>query len=384
MNDSEVYCNVFYSAQGAGDSEGQPPKLPFIFETKLNAPLRQPPSVLKNHHTLANNLLAQDINNVIYLIDHQGGILWQRSIGEAMMGAAQQIDLLKNNKLQIVFNTRSKIYVIDRLGNDVPPYPAALPAPATAPMAVFDYDRTRSYRFFVPCIGGKIYACEAGGKPLKGFDPPALGMVTQPLMHVRRAGRDFIIVTDNRRVHILDRRGEVRLPTTDIFPAPQTLAWCEYNANGSAARLAITTAKGELLSLSLDNGVAEKIPIDQKLSEHHHFAVSRQGDYIFLNGRELSVFAPNLKSKLDVSVKQPPAAPPLCFSFGGEQFYSVYSAHENKAYLWDGEGRLLPSFPLPAAAPAILVQLSKTTPYQIVVGDPNGYLSCYGIHRQED
>jgi hypothetical protein len=382
---SAVYCSVFYTAVGGNDKDNDKhTALPYLWGTRLSASIAQPPFVVKNHHTAQNNLLVQDARNNLYLIDHQGVALWQRSMDEPIMGRVLQIDLLRNNKLQMVFNTRSKIYVIDRLGKNAAP-PITLPAAATAPMSVFDYDHTRQYRFFVPCSngsGGRIFACETNGKPLQGFAPDIkFTAITQPVMHVRTANKDFIVVTDSRKVHLLDRKGKLRLPTAEIFPAAGSFTSCEYNAQGETARLSVSTTDGTLLSISLADGRTEKIPLDITLKPQHYFMMTPQNDYVVLNGNKLSVYAPNLKQIFNENVKQAPHEKPLCWWFGAQtQFYSVYSADEGKAYLWTADGALVNGFPMAAAAPAVAVQLVKNAGYQVVVGDGNGYLMCYGLY----
>ena len=46
-------------------------------------------------------------------------------------GDVHQIDLYKNGKLQLLFNTQSKLHLIDRNGNNVEQFPIGLVAKAT-------------------------------------------------------------------------------------------------------------------------------------------------------------------------------------------------------------------------------------------------------------
>jgi len=304
--------------------------------------------------------------------------LWKYKLDEPILGKVHTVDMLKNNKLQFAFNTKHKIFVIDRLGKDVAPFPVSLASISTAPMSVFDYEKNREYRFFVPCANGTIAAIDRNGKAVDGFVPNVkFGVITQPVLHVRRAGKDFIVVTDNLRVHLLDRKGKRRLPTTDIYPATNTLTCCEYAANGAVARLVVSTANGNLMAISLDNGRAEKIPIDARLNEMHHFVSTPSNGYMFLNNKTLSVYASNLKQIFSESTKQAPYDKPLFFNTKNKQYYSVYSADERKAYLWDADGNLLKGFPINASAPAIVVKMTKSSDYQIVVGDENGFVTWY-------
>lgn len=372
---SEIYCSIFYAAQG---NSVQRHTLPFVFETKLGAPLLRQPFVVKNHITQQNNLLAQDTKNTLYLIDNQGMVLWQRAMDEPIVGMVSQIDLLKNNKLQMVFSTRSHIYIVDRKGGDAAA-PIALPAPAAAGVAVFDYDGNRAYRFFVPC-GGRIFACDPSGKALDGFAVGVrLGGVSQPVMHVRSGGRDFLIVTDGGGIHFLDRRGRERMPAAAVSPAANSLTSCVYSPSGAAQSLAATTSGGDALTISLDNGESQKLPIKSRLHAQHFFSMSPQNDYMFVNGKEFFVYDGAMKLRMAADLKRAPSERAQSFHCGGRQFFGVYSQDEGRAYLWDERGNLLNGFPMEAAAPAIAVQFVKNGSCQILVPDPNGYLTSYEL-----
>jgi hypothetical protein len=380
-NINGIYCSIFYLAHGNVDESKNTNMLTSVFETRLNAPMLQPPWLIKNHRSKQNNLLVQDKKHTIYLIDNNGVILWKRSIDAAIIGGVQQVDLYKNKKWQMVFNTKSKLYAIDILGRNVKSFPIALNAPATAPVAAFDYDKNRNYRFFVPCSDGRIAVYDGLGKRVSGFEPyMRFDAITQPVLHIRRAGKDFIVVTDSRKVHILDRKGNERVATEEIFPAPNSITSCEYAADGSAARLSASDANGNILAISLDNGAVEKIPIAVKLNEKHHYAATPANDYMLLSGKELMVYGSNLKLKMAASTKTPPNTKPLCFWIDAHtQFYSVHCAQDGKTYLWNAQGALHNGFPMSAAVQASVVAMNKNGGSIIIIGDQNGYISGYEL-----
>ncbi len=61
--------------------------------------------------------------NNIYLINSAGRILWKINIPEKIISEIYQIDFYKNNKLQLLFNTKNHVYLIDRNGNFTDGYP---------------------------------------------------------------------------------------------------------------------------------------------------------------------------------------------------------------------------------------------------------------------
>ena len=67
-------------------------------------------SLVKNHYTQKWEIAVQDENLNLYLISSEGEILWKRKLQEAVIGSIRQIDLFKNNKLQLLFNTKASCF----------------------------------------------------------------------------------------------------------------------------------------------------------------------------------------------------------------------------------------------------------------------------------
>ena len=77
------------------------------------------PYAVKNHRTNTRDIVVQDSANVLYYIGANGKLKWTKSIESKIKGAPSQIDIYKNNKFQLLFNSNKLIYLIDILGNDV-------------------------------------------------------------------------------------------------------------------------------------------------------------------------------------------------------------------------------------------------------------------------
>ncbi|MDR2938220.1 MAG: hypothetical protein LBU92_04690, partial [Prevotellaceae bacterium] len=264
----KMYCNAFFKVAPKIDEKKNSQGLNLSFEVKLDAPISAAPFVVKNHKSGQKEIFVQDKNNTLYLIDNQGVMLWKKQIDEPIMGRVQQVDFYRNNKLQLLFNTRTKMHLLDRLGRNVEKFPVALSSPATAPLAVFDYDRSRDYRYFIPCEDKKIRAYERDGKPLTGFSPQVVfAALTQTPMHVRARDKDYLVVADEQRVHILNRKGEERVRVKEAVAAARAL-FVEHDLKGNALRLVTTDAEGSLVFIYLD-GTVEHSKLKQKSGEHY-------------------------------------------------------------------------------------------------------------------
>ncbi len=378
----KAYCNAFFKVAPKVDEKQQRQSgLRLAFEAKLEVPAAATPWVVKNHKNGQKELLVQDVNNNLYLIDNQGVLLWKKQLDEPVMGSVRQVDYLKNNKLQLLFNTKTKLYLLDRLGRNVEKFPLALAAPATAPVAIFDYDRSRDYRYFVPCSDGKIRAYESNGKPLTGFAPAAdFGAITQTPMHVRTRGNDYIVVPDSRTIHLLNRRGEEREQLKErVAPARHSGLFAEQSSKGEVARLVTTSSGGELVFVYFD-GKVERTKLKPSVDARHFFTCTGKS-YVILDDKDLRVYEPSLKLRFSYGFRHAPEDAPEVFTpLADKQYYGVYVKDEQRAYLLNASGDVLNNFPVKAVVPLLVDNLrAERGSFSVVVCDDNGFLSCYSV-----
>ena len=145
--DGLVFCNLSFGeldSKHIAESE-------IIWETNIGAAVAMKPCFVKNHDTGENEILVQDKNNMLYLLDASGKEIWHVLIDAPVRSQIYQVDAYKNGKLQYLFSTVDKIYLVDRLGNFVDRYPLVLRAETTVPVSVFDYDGNHNYRIFAAC-----------------------------------------------------------------------------------------------------------------------------------------------------------------------------------------------------------------------------------------
>ena len=59
-------------------------------------------------------------------------------------------------RLQLVFNTTKRLYVLDRNGNNVKPFPLKFKDDITQPVSIFDYDKRKNYRLLIYSKGKSV------------------------------------------------------------------------------------------------------------------------------------------------------------------------------------------------------------------------------------
>ncbi len=115
----------------------------YNWQVKLDTILAGKPNMVKNHLTKEDEIIVRDAGNTIYLFQKNGQLIWKKKINETILSNIEQVDLFKNHKLQFVFNTSQQLWIIDRNGNAVDPFPIRLKKTASNAIKIIDYEKSR-------------------------------------------------------------------------------------------------------------------------------------------------------------------------------------------------------------------------------------------------
>ncbi len=342
------------------------------------------PQLVVNHNDAGNHeIIMQDNQHQLSLVTAAGRVRWSIPLSGPVLGEIHQVDYYKNGKLQYLFNTKEKLYLIDRNGNNVAHFPVTLRSPATNAVSVFDYDNNRNYRYFVAGEDKKVYAYDYSGKIIQGWkfdqtDHP----VTTPVQHFRVAGKDYIVFKDKSRIYIQNRQGETRVPTKARFENsgnPLTL-----NLDGRP-KIVATDTGGNVYYLYFNGEFEEKKTA--RFSENHFFTVDdldgdNVPDFIFVDGNEVTVMKENgrkmFSKKLDNQLKHPPHI--YTFSAGLKKV-GVVDETANRIYLFNPDGKLHEGFPLQGNSEFSIGKLSGSDAgLSLIVGSEGGKLYNYTLN----
>ncbi|TKG90134.1 hypothetical protein EYV94_24330 [Puteibacter caeruleilacunae] len=356
-----------------------------VWRHRLDTVSNFKPVFVMNHRDRKNKeCMIQDQKHNLYLLSKDGRKVWKKTLSEPIMGSVHQIDYYRNGKLQYLFNTKSKLYLIDRNGNNVAKYPIRLRSKATNPVAVFDYDKNRNYRFFIAGEDQKIYAYQKDGNLVSGWKKfKTEHQVAQPVQFHRISGKDFIVAADTRKTYLLDRRGSVRVKTSDVFDhCPQNELILDKGKSLADTRLVTTDVDGKVHSQYFDGKSKTDEVIDCEKDHSFSFEdVNGDGkkDFIFLDEDELNCYTQSGKKLFDYEFDQAIISPINCYTFsGGKKKIGICSAKENKIYLINNDGSLYNGFPLNGSSSFSIGFLSAgNSHFNLIVGNEDGYLLNY-------
>ncbi|WP_317898965.1 hypothetical protein [Aurantibacillus circumpalustris] len=210
-----------------------------------------------NHITGENEIVVQDDNNVLYLINAKGNILWKKKLNEKIISQIHTIDAYKNNKYQLLFNTKSQIHLIDRNGNYVEAYPVKLAAETVSELSLFDYVGDKDYRVFIPCKNKRIYNYSINGSLQDKFATVETDAeVNLPIQYVKVGTSDYLVALDvEGKIYTFSRRGAGRIGLRNRANVNTSAFYVDANNSLSSTRLIYVDDK---------NGLINKISFDDK------------------------------------------------------------------------------------------------------------------------
>ena len=315
----------------------------WAWQAKLDDNIVERPYLLKNHQDQYLYTFVADANNQVYLIDHEGNILWKHKIDGQILGEVNVVDYYKNGKLQYLFNTKSSIYLLDILGNNVGSYPIKLKVRAENGISVFDYSNNRDYRIVYAGSDQKIYNFTIEGKEVDGWnraetDSEVLGKI----QHLIANNRDYMLLADmNGNTRILNRQGDDRIILKSQFSKAENSSYYVNSTNNKG--LFVTSDRSGKLTYISSNGNISSVDFGS-FSEDHFFLYEDfdqdgNDDFIYVDKDKLTIFD-RLKKELfsyefsgEISTQ-----PSIYKASDGTIILGIFSDDENKIYLFNKDG----------------------------------------------
>ena len=356
--------------------ENQTFKNTTTWSTSLDYETYYKPQLVLNHYTKKLEILTQDVENNIYLINNNGKRLWRKSIGNSILGNVHQIDRYKNNKLQFLFNTKDSIYLIDRNGNHVKPFPIGSKQHMSVPLALFDYDNTRNYRILVP-IGNtlKMYNCK--GEIISGWEFINTDTdIQRTPEHYQFFNKDYIIISEkNGQMHLLNRKGQSRIEIPEkimLSKNPINL----LQGNSIHESLLITqTQTGEIIKIQFNTGKIDTLNINK--SKHNDYYITNNQHTLVLKNKTLSFSSNDDQFEYNFNTKQ--LSQPIIFTHNQYSLIGVREKSENLIYLLNLQGELY-NQPFFGTTEFNIGSLKNDNTLNLIVGSREGLIYNYQIN----
>jgi outer membrane protein assembly factor BamB len=289
------------------------------------------PQLFTNWRTKQRDVFFQDQSLNAQLLDADGKPIWNIALGDLILGQAVEFDIYRNTRLQLAFATQNKVFVVDKNGDEVDPFPISFLEEITQPLQIFDYDNNGQYRFMI-CQSTTLKAYDKGGSEVKGFDFTTQNTaISSPPKHFRIGTKDYILLQEaSGKLYILDRRGDVRVEyKTDVQFSGKP--WFVYDGKFTS-----TTADGDLVQISEEG----KVEITKKEFLPTHSIVANERLLVTLSENILQI------NEVEIELDYGLYTAPQILQIQDKTWVSVTDQQEKKLYVFDEFGNLLKGFPV--------------------------------------
>lgn len=336
-----------------------------LFTLELDTDLAMDPQFVKNHRTGEHEIVVQDRNNVLYLISNEGKVLWTKQLDGKIQGEIQQVDIYKNGKLQMAFCTNDRFMVLDRNGEDVPPFKIDYRGGNLNPLAVFDYEGKKDYRFVVT-QGKKVFMYDNRAQIVSGFTfTEAPSNIFGAPEHFRVDNKDFLVFRlEDKTLKILHRVG------SDRIKVPERI---DFSNNGMFLYR-------DKISMTNKGGVLHQIDARGKLTatnfnlNEDHGMYATANTLVLMDDNILSIKGKKVELELGVYSK------PKIFYINDKIYVGVTDIQNRRIYLYDSQAEPIPGFPVFGSSLIDLVDMDKDKKLELVAKDRDNSLIVYRMN----
>ena len=322
------------------------------FLISLNDEIISNPIWLKNHLNKSYDFAFQDSKNYLNYYSNKGNLLWKKSLSGRIIGEIKQIDLYKNGRLQILFRTNDRLYLIDRNGNEVSQLSFNIKSgEINHPISVFDYDKNRNYRILIT-TDNQVKMYDNSGKIVNGFNPDNFksNILNSPV-HIRIDDKDYIVLQlSNGELKILNRRGKDRVFVDEKIQFSN-------NSVFSFLKLFTTTDdQGNLIQVDSNGNLTRE---NRNLSKDNLINIYNN-NLIYLNEEELSING--------ISIRLPIGrySRPKLFNVNGNLYVGISDLNEGNLYLFKDNAEPVKGFPIKGSSSFDLVDSDNDGKLEII------------------
>jgi len=323
------------------------------------------PQFIINHRTNKKELVVQDQENNLYLISTQGKVLWKKQLEGQIQGEIHQVDIYKNRRLQLAFTTNNEFLILDRNGKEVQPFTKKFEGGNLNPLAVFDYENKKDYRFVVT-QRDKVFMYNNKGAIVRGFKyTQAKSTIMQAPKHLVIGNKDYLVFTlENNDLKILNRVGNVRTRVVQKIDFSHNEVYLYKN------KFVVTDKKGVLHQIAANGKLSTT---NLRLNEDHGIDATSK-TFVYMNDNILSIRGK--KIELDFGVY----SQPKIFYIYDKIYVAVTDIQNQKVYLFDSQAVPIKNFPVFGSSLIDMADMEGDRKLEIVTQDQKNSIIVYQLN----
>ena len=336
-----------------------------LFTIQLDEELGTDPQFVVNHRTNKMEIIVQDVTNTLYLISTDGKIIWKKQLKGQIQGKIHQVDLYKNRRLQLAFTTNDQFIILDRNGKEVSPFTMNYEGGNLNPLAVFDYENNKEYRFVVT-QGDKVFMYNSKAAIVKGFKyTKAESAVLKAPKHIRIAKKDYLVFQlENGSLKILNRVGNVRTKVSDKIDFSGNEVYLYKN------KFIVSDKKGGLYQIGT-NGSINKTEL--RLNADHGLDATSKS-LVYMNDNVLNIKGKKVELEFGVYTA------PKIFYIYDKIYVGVTDIQNQKVHLYDSQANPIKNFPVFGSSNIDVIDMENDRKLELVTQDQKNAIIVYQLN----
>ena len=213
------------------------------------------PYKVKNFKDGSDNYLSQNEKMDITLLNSKKRPVWSIKFDGKICGTVRQIDYLKNNKLQMIFGSGDKVYLLDRLGRTVRNFPVTLEKEILLGPDIYDFSGKKNYEMVILHKDNTIGRYDLNGKKSQSwnFEAPSEKITALP-EYIKMENGGCWAVRTSAQTLIYNNKG---FPVADFSKKKRLRKDTEVKPL-SAEELSVVTVDGRNMVLNISDGSFRK------------------------------------------------------------------------------------------------------------------------------
>ena len=354
-----------------------------LWESEIEAKVIQKPQLVIDYNSGNYDIVVQDTENNLSLLNNTGKILWVYPLSKPILSKVTQIDIYKNGKLQLLFNTSDSLFCVDRKGRNVENYPIALPDSTSNSLALLDYDKNKNYRILIGTASGRILMYDAKGKKVSGWKfPKVRSAINEQVKHLKIGKKDYIFATTaNGSILLVDRKGKSRYKVKENIVEKSGPSFIYTGKNIQESGIFYIDTLGQVIKLPF-NGKKDYLPIKgekgDKLIVKYLKTQNKYGFIVFSDFTIEGFSVDGSKLFKDILVDRLESAPGF-YGLNNENWIGYTDTEAKQGYLLNFKGELYNDFPVKGISPFSIRDINKDGTLEMIITDETGGVIVYTL-----
>lgn len=342
------------------------PEFNTLWDIEIDTTFITEPFLARNLLDSSDMFAIQDANLNVHLYDQNGKQIWQKNIGEKILGKIHQIHANKPGNFRLAFVSEKHLYMINEAGEFPEDFPVTLKANATTGLGFINFDHKEHPLLLVACDNLSIYNYRTNGTIDTDWKTDHLkDTLRGEFVPFSCDGRQMICFADEgKNLRLIDKRGNWIVKFKEKLPAfYHDVFYLDIKKSLNASAVIVSDQNGIVYRYNF-KGVFDKYELLPKVSKNYYFSYADidqdgKGDFIFADNNRLNVMNKDKTIKFDFTFNSTVNGPAQLIQLNDSVAKLAVSTSNEGLFIFDSNGALNRGISLAGKAPMSITSIEN-------------------------